>query len=232
MALCQNESEATEATREEKDLCACTIWDVETCQTVLISEAKVWHTTHIKGIEDDCTCALAEAENCCSTAIREAESRGASKACSIQQSHTKDIQHLEVEAIEEEGKDHLSFLTTCPIALRASPPEACGIMFTPFHLILGNAPMSTLLSIPPGISPPKQEPAPWTPPFSAPAATGPSPWSKWWHNSPDWVGPQSPSETTFKVTPEEPPHSKWKEKCPSTRPCQGVTRKPSAGTPD
>ena len=222
MSLHQNESETITAIKEAKALCAnkvshlCpkTIWDVETHWTVLISEAEVWHTTHIKEIDDDCTCALAEAENCCSTAIREAESSGTSKTYSIQQSHAKDIQCLEAEAIEEEGKDCLTFLAACGTAFRASPPKACGIMVTPFHLLLGNAPTSTLLTIPLGVSPPEQEPAPQTPPFSAPAAGGPSPQSKWWHNLPDQAGPQSPSGATSKVTPEEPPHSKWKEEMP------------------
>ena len=212
MALHQNESEMTEAIKEAKALCAHTIQDVETCWTVLISKAKVWHATCIKEIEDNCAHALAEAGNCCLTAIREAESQDTSKACSIQQSHAKYIQHLEVEAIEEEGRDHLAFLTTCGIALRASPPKAYGIMVTPFHLLLGNAPTSTLLNIPAGVSSPEQEPALQTPPSSAPAVTGPSPRSKWWQNSSDWVEPLSPSETTSKVTPEEPPHSRWKEK--------------------
>ena len=158
MAFHQNESETTEAIKEVKALCAHTIWDMKTHWTVLISEAKVHHTTCIKENEDDCPCALAEVENCCSTAIREAESRGASRAHSIQQSHAKDIQHLEAETIEEEGKDCLAFLTTCSAVLRASPPEACGIIVTPFHLLLGNAPMSTLLSIPLRVSPAEQEP--------------------------------------------------------------------------
>ena len=83
-------------------LCAHTIQDMETCWTALISEAKVWHAICIKEIEDDYAHALAEAENCCSSAIWDAESRGASKTCSIQQCHAKDIQHLEAEAIEEE----------------------------------------------------------------------------------------------------------------------------------
>ena len=187
MALPQNESETTKAIKEAKTLCACTIWDVATCQTVLICKAKVQHTAHIKQIEDDCAHALAEVGNCCSTAIREAESIVTSKAYSIQQSHAKDIQCLEAEAIEEEGRDCLAFLTTCCTALRASPPKAHGIMVTPFHLLLGNAPMSTMLSIPLGVSPPEWEPVPWTPPSSAPAVTRPSPQSKWWHNSPYWV---------------------------------------------
>ena len=43
MALCQIESETTEAIKEAKTLCAYTIQDVETCQVAFISEAKVWH---------------------------------------------------------------------------------------------------------------------------------------------------------------------------------------------
>ena len=87
-------------------------------------------------------------------------------------------------------------------------------MVTPYHLLLGNAPTSTLLSIPPGVSPPEWESASWNPPFTAPAATGPSLWSKQQYHSPDWVGPSSPTEANSKATPEEPPYSKQKEEIP------------------
>ena len=87
-----------------------------------------------------------------------------------------------------------------------------GIMVTPYHLLLGNAPTSTLLSIAWGLSPSEEEPALQTPPFTAPGVTRLSPQSKQQHHVPDWVGPFSPSEATSKVTPEEPPHSKWVEK--------------------
>ena len=73
MALHQNESKTTEAIKEAKTLCAHTICDVETHQTVLISEAKVWHAALIKEIEDDCAHTLAEVENTCSSAIWDAE---------------------------------------------------------------------------------------------------------------------------------------------------------------
>ena len=153
VVLCQNESEIMEAIKEAKALCAHTIRDAEACWAGLISKAKVQHAACIKEAEANWAHTLAEAENHCPTAIMEAESQGTSQACSIQQSHAKDIQHLETEAIEEEKRDHLTFLSTCGTALRVSPPEAHGIMTTPFHLLLGNAPMSTLLSIPPGVSP-------------------------------------------------------------------------------
>ena len=172
MALHQNESETTEAVKEAKALCARTIQDMETCWTVLTSEAEVLHAICIKGIEDDCACTSAEAENCCLSAIWEAESQGASNACSIQQSHAKDIQCLEAEAIEEEGRDCLAFLTACNTALRANPPEAHGLIVTPYHLLLGNAPTSALLSIPLGVSPSEPEPALHTPPKPSGATAG------------------------------------------------------------
>ena len=150
MALHQNEYEMVKAIKAVKALCAQTIRDMEAHCVALIIKAKVWHATCIKEAEADCAHTLAEAENSCSTAIREAESWGTSQAHSIQQSHAKDIQCLEAEAIEEEKRDCLSFLAACGTALRASPPEAHGIMVTPFHLLLGNAPMSVLLSIPQG----------------------------------------------------------------------------------
>ena len=175
-----------------KALCAHIIWDVVTCWTVLISEAKVWHTAHIKEIEDDCTHTSADAENHCSTVLREAESRGASKAHSIQQSHTKGIQCLEVEAIEEEGRDFLAFLTACSAALRMSPPKAHGIMVTPYHLLLGNAPMSTLLSIPPRGIPSWTRTCPADSSFHCPSSD--------WALTSVQAEPPSPSEATSKVT--------------------------------
>ena len=107
-----------------------------------------------------------------------------------------------------------AFLAACGSALRASPPKAHGTLVTPFHLLLGNAPMSALLSIPPGVSPFQLEPTMWTPPASATKAPEPLPWPKRQHNSPNQVEPFSPSESTSKAALEEPPYSKQKEEMP------------------
>ena len=179
MALQHNESKVTKARKTEKGLCAHTIREAEACHMALIGEAKIHHVACIKEAEADCARALAEAENHCFTAIREAESQGALQAHLIQQSHAKNMQHLEAEAINEERMDCLTFLATCCSALRASPPKAHGILVTPFHLLLGNAPMSALLSIPPGLSPFQLEPAPWTTPASTTKAPKPLPQPNW-----------------------------------------------------
>ena len=143
---------------------------------VLVSRAEICHVVCIKEVEVNYASTLAEAEDHCSTAIRKAESRGASQAHQI---HTKDMQHLETEAIKKERTDHLTFLATYRSALEASPPKAYGILVTLFHLLLGNAPMSALLSTPPGVSPFQQEATLQTPPASTTRAPKPLPWSKW-----------------------------------------------------
>ena len=126
MALHQNELETTKAIKEAKTLHACTIREAKTHQVMLISQAEALHTTCIKEAKANCASIIAEAENCCSMAIRKAESCSARQAHSIQQSHAKGMQCLEMEAIEEEGKDHLSILTTCGTAIWASPPKRMG----------------------------------------------------------------------------------------------------------
>ena len=130
MTLCQNESKTKESIKEAKALCA--------------------HS--IREAEANCAHSIKEAEALCSTAIREAEAWGTSQASSIQQSHAKGIQHLEEEAIEEESKGQLNFLSTCQAALKASPLESCGILLASYQVLLGHTPMSHLFSIPQGAS--------------------------------------------------------------------------------
>ena len=72
-----------------------------------IKEAKALCTHSIREVEANCAYSIKEAEGCCPIAIREAETQGASQASSIQQSHVKDVQHLEEGAIEEESKGQL-----------------------------------------------------------------------------------------------------------------------------
>ena len=109
MALCWNEAEATEAIKEAKAHCGAAVREAEAC-----------HATLIREVEDDCTTTVVEAEAHCTTDIRKAESHCMEKACSIHQLHAEDTQCLEKEAIEEEGRDHLSFL-----AAHGAAPQAC-----------------------------------------------------------------------------------------------------------
>ena len=90
-----------------------TLWQNKSETLESINEAKA-----------HCACSIKEAEAHCSLAIWEAESQGAMQACSIQQSHAKDIQCLVEESLEEERRDQFNFLSACQTALKASPPES------------------------------------------------------------------------------------------------------------
>ena len=138
MTLHQNESKTEESIKVAKALCACSIREAETT----------------------CAHSIKEAEACCSTAIRETEAWGASQASFIQQSHVRDIQHLEEEAIEEESKGQLNFLSTCQAALEASPLKSCGMLLASYQVLLGHTLTSHLFSISQGASPPN-----WGPPL-------------------------------------------------------------------
>ena len=121
----------------------------------------------IKEAKTHCPHSIKEAEAHCSLAIQEVESWGATQACSIQQSHAKDIQHLKEESLEEERRDQINFLSACQAALKASPPKSHGILIASYHLLLGHMPMSNLFTIPPGACASQQGSIPGVPsPFT------------------------------------------------------------------
>ena len=131
MTLCQNESKTEESIKEAKALCTHSIMEAEA----------------------NCAHSIKEAEAHCSTAIRETETRGASQASSIQQSHTKGIQHLKEEAFEEQSKGQLNFLSACQATLEASPLKSCGMLIASYQVLLGHTLMSHRFSVPQGASP-------------------------------------------------------------------------------
>ena len=180
-----------------------TLWQNESKTLESIKEAKA-----------HCVQSIKEAEAHCSLTIWEVGSRGVTQACSIQQSHTEDIQHLKEESLKEERKDQLNFVSAFQATLKACPPESCGVLIAPYHLLLGHMPMSNLFTIPPGASPSQQGSVPGVPSPSAPTAPGPLPRPKWQHHLPELPGSSLPSKTMSKVIPKGPPCPKWGEVMP------------------
>ena len=99
------------------------------------------------------------------------------KACNI----------LRQKPLKRKGKTTLSFLAAYAAVLWASPPEDHGVLVTPFHLLLGNVPLSTLLNIHSPISSTQHKSAPLAPHPTAPMAPGPPVPSKWQHHFPSWT---------------------------------------------
>ena len=126
MGLFHNKAKTIKAIKEAKAHCGAAIREAEAC-----------HTTLVREVEDNCATIVVEAEVCCTADIRKAESHCIEKAHSIQQLQAENMQHLKMDTIEEEGRDHLSFLATCGAALQACPPETCGVLMGPLQLFMG-----------------------------------------------------------------------------------------------
>ena len=236
MALHQNEAEATEAIREAKTHCGLTIREAEAWCTTLTREAESHHAIHIREAEAtcatyikeaeakcawiimeaeaNCTSIIAEAEACCTTDVRKLESCCAEHACSIQQLHTEGMQHLEMEAIEEEGRHCLYFLATCGTALQACPPETHGVLRGPLQLLMGNMSLATPSECSPQVSSTREEPTLVVSQLTTLAAPRPSPQTKQWHSLPDQVVSSPQSGGKDEVASEEPPCLKWKDEMP------------------
>ena len=158
-----------------------------------------------------CAHSIQEAETLGSTAIRDVEARGASQAGSLQKSHAKSILHLKEQAIEEENKSQLDFLSACQTALQASPVELCSMLVASYQVLMGQAPMSLPFSPSQGASSSEQVPVPMAPSSPAPE---PLPRPKWQHPSPDLVDISPPGRATSQASLMGPPSSKWQEVMP------------------
>ena len=110
ITLCQNKSKTEESIKEAKALC----------------------THSIREAETNCAHSIKEAKAHCSMAIRETEALGASQTSSIHQSHAKGTQCPEEEAIKEESKGQLNFLSTCQAALEAIPLKSCCVLLASY----------------------------------------------------------------------------------------------------
>ena len=165
----------------------------------------------IKEAKPVCAHSIQEANTLCSTGIREGEAQGASQAGSLQQLHAKTCQHLEKEAIKEESKGQLNFLSACQATLWASPTELHGTLVASYHILLGHALTFHPFSLSQGASPSGQGSAYWAP---SPPAPEHSPRPKWWDHSPDPVDVLPPSGITSKATPDGPTSLKQWEVMP------------------
>ena len=149
MVLPHNDSKTTESIKGAKTVC-----------THSTQEAKTLCFTTIKEAKAICIHSTQEAETLCSRTIREAEAQGASQAASLQQSHTESIQPLEDQAIKEDSKGQLDFLSTCQAALRVSPLELCSMLVASYQYCWDMHQCPILLAIPKA-SPSEQVSEPW-----------------------------------------------------------------------
>ena len=106
MDLHRNDSETTESIKEAKAICTHSTQEAKTLCSTTLKEAKATYA-----------CFIQEANTLCSIPVRDTEAFGASQTDSLHQSHAKSIQCLEEQAIEEDSKSQLDFLSACQATL-------------------------------------------------------------------------------------------------------------------
>ena len=191
MELPWNDSKTVESIKEARAICSCVAMDAEALCSSTVKEAKA-----------TCAHTIWEAKTTCSTAIRDAETQGASQAESLHRWHAKTIKHLEEQAIQEEGKSQIDFLSACQAALHASPVELLGTLVASYHILMGQAPMSHPFTLSQGASPAEKPSASAAAPVPVPEH---SPRPKRQHPSPDPVDYMPIGRTMSKATSEGPP---------------------------
>ena len=191
-------------------------------------EAQTLCSTTIKEAKATCAHSIQEAKNLCSRTVRDAEAQGASQADLLQWLHAKSIQCLEEQAIEEESKGQLNFLSACQAALWVSPVELHGMLVASYHILLGHALTSHPFSLSQGASSSKQVSAPMAPSSLVPEH---SPRPKQWHPSPDPMDVLPSGRTMSKATPEGPPAQNGERHCPCTRHYHKAAKKHLTKTP-
>ena len=137
--------------------------------------------------------------------IRETEAWGASQASSIKKSHAKSVLPLEGQAIKEESRSQLNFLSAWQTVLQATPAECCSVLVASYQVLMGQLPTSLLVNPSQGASSSELAPAPMAP---SPPALEPSPRPKQQHPSPDLVDVLPPSGATPQGNITGPPSSK------------------------
>ena len=184
MDLHQNESDRTKSIREAKAICNAAIQEAKAACACSIQEAEMCCSMASKEAKVTCAHTMKEAKILCSMAMRDAEAWGAIQDGTLQKSHAEFMLCLEEQAIEEENKSQLDFLSTCQATLPASPAELHNTLVAPYQVLMGQVPMSLPYDPSQWASSSEQVPALWLLPHLhlslCPGPSGDIPLQTWW----------------------------------------------------
>ena len=172
--LHQNKSQGAASITTAKAIYSQAVLEAKTNFQATVMEAK---TTRC--------CSIQAAKAACSKAISDTESWKTSQAMMFQEEHSKYLQSLEEQAFREESRSHHEVLSSCQATLCHSPEPLRGALAALYHLLLGQAPPSPPLILPPRTPSAEEQPSTAAPPTQMPKQ---SPRLKRWHPSPEQMG--------------------------------------------
>ena len=138
---------------EAKVICSQVTLDAQTACSWLILKAKTDFLVAVKKAKTTRGHLVQEAEAACSKAICEVEAWKVSQAAIFHKEHGKYTQDLEKQAIGDESRSCINFLSTCQVVLQNGPPWLKGALATSYHILLGQTPL-----LPPHVLPQKTSP--------------------------------------------------------------------------
>ena len=198
--LHQNKSQGAASIATAKAIYSQAVLEAKTNFLATVMEAK---TTRCHSIQ--------AAEAACSKAISDAEARKTSQAMMFQEEHSKYLQSLEEQAFGEESRSHHEVLSSCQAALCHSPQLLRGVLAASYHLLLGQAPPSPPLILPPRTPSAEEQPSTAPPPMPTPKQ---SPRLKRWLPSPELMGNMPLGRATPAAALGGPPNPKKQENPP------------------
>ena len=157
MMLHQNKSQEAASVATAKAIFSQAFLEAKTTFQMMVMEAK---TTRCCSIQAD--------EAICSKAISEAKAWKTSQAVMFQEEHGKYLQNLEEQAFGKESRSHHEVLSSCQTILCHSPQPLRGALAASYHLLLGQAPPSPPLILPPRTPSAEEQPSTAIPPMPMP----------------------------------------------------------------
>ena len=176
-----------------------------------VLEAKTNYQTAIMEAKTTRCHSIQAAKAACSKAISEAEARKTSQAVMFQEEHSKYLQILEEQAFGEESRSCHNILSSCQATLCHSLQPLRGALAASYHLLLGQAPQSPPLILPPRTLPTEEQPSTAAPPMPPPKQ---SPRPKRWLPLPEPMGNMPLGRATPGAALGGPPYPKKQENLP------------------
>ena len=193
--LHQNKSQEAASVTAAKATYSQQVLEAKTIFQMAVMEAKATRCHSIQA-----------AEVACSKAISEAKAQKASQAEMFLEEHGNHMQSLEEQAFGEESRSHHEVLSSWQAALCHSPPPLRGALAASYHLLLGQAYLSSPPFLPPRTCSVEEQPCTAIPPMPMPSL----PRLKRWHPLTGPTGNMLMGGVTPVATLGGPPsHKKW-----------------------
>ena len=166
--VCQIEAQESALVIEAEAICSQVIFDARMICSQSVLEAKTNCPVAVREAKTTRDHSIHQAEASCSKAIHEAAALKVSQSIAFHKEHNRFIWDLEEHTVKDESQSHHGLLSACQATLSHNPQPLRGAMAISYHLLLGQAPPSSLTILPQKANPAEEQPSMATLPAPTP----------------------------------------------------------------